>query len=644
MASLMILFVILACFPRHAEAKIVGTCKETPNFARCPPVPGPLQMESICYREKCILPSAIYSEYVVVAKYQPDEQVDIAKYVPGHQTDDANMKFVVKEMWIRGSGPGLTWDLPIKMNKTDQSTWVATFSYTTDPLAATCTKAEHCSFLQHAVEFRIYLDEHGSKSMLGANFYQRLPLSFSTRYPEVQRITVYPWFFWKQSNLPYTYYSVKATLIKTRPDRPYRRSAGVIYPPSFYENTLKRYRLVICQLGSMLQYHYVREAIAHAMAVEGSLEEVIIATEWYKSELAPYDVPLYRCKDENNCEEGCLNCLDPNRLERCEMHRFKQQLRECTNTVRGGLAADDYILYLEQDLLPRLRKGLKERLLVDFPRNRISIIGYRYSGLFACYAGLARPDMFHNSGCMSAAFYLGIKDYLPLYEFKSYIKEIANLTSNDPYRRAMHKTQKYYIDIGEEDDNYFPLYNARETAEDVVNSLQGDLKLKVSKNVFFQIFPNYSAYEGTYKEGSSNDWPYLQRLLYALLTFHKAEGGAPGHPKSVKVGQSHFVEWEMLFQKHFSDNDVTELEGKSQKLTASANISDGSSDPIEEECTSIEISMPVYLGSLSAAVVVSALTTGLLFCLREANKNADKQKDNIETDDFLDIDTDTDSD
>ena len=585
-------------------------------------------MESVCYMEKCIVPNAVRREYTIVALYKPPE----------------GTKFSVQDLWIRGSGPGLTWDMPIKMNKTDSFVWEANFKYITDPLAATCTRSEHCSFLQSAVEFRLYRDKHGSKDMLGPNFHHRLPISFSTRYPQLNRITVYPWFF-NNKLYPYSYFA-KHTLGRSSFSRAKERFTLVYYPPSFNENTLKRYPLVVLPTDYMLDLLYIVIFLEHVMVVEGSLEEVIIVVEGYGSDLSPYQAPVYRCLDPQNCEGKCMTCLDPDRLEPCEPHRFRQQLKQCAQTINGGYGADDYLLYLEVDLLPRLMKVAKGRILFKSPQNRLTILGYRYSGLFACYAGLTRPDLFQNVGCLSAAFYLGVEKYYPMHEFKAYIEEVGNRSKADPHKMALFGTQKYYIDIGEQDDYYLPFYNARESAEEVVNSLQDQLKLRVNKNLYFNIFSNYSAYKGTYKTGYPTIYPFIQRLFYPLMVFHRPDGGGGvEHVKSVKVAQSHFVDWEMFFSDHFSKAPST--------TTNPAGIANGnlqneasrnSSIPPEEACSSIAISMPVYIGTLSAAVVVSSLTTGLLFCLREANKNVDKQDENVDPEDLVDIDSDSNSD
>ena len=105
-----------------------------------------------------------------------------------------------KEVWLRGSGPGLTWDRPIRMHKFEDE-WRFEYTYTSDSFDRTCTRLDHCALIQRAVEFRVYKDEQGRMGMLGPNYYFRLPLSQSTHSSNsssLHTIHVYPWFHSKR--------------------------------------------------------------------------------------------------------------------------------------------------------------------------------------------------------------------------------------------------------------------------------------------------------------------------------------------------------------------------------------------------------------------------------------------------------------
>ena len=136
---------------------------------RCHGVGKPWQHDGICQRTstgtQCIAPSTRTMKLGITAIYR--------------SLRIKSKKTLVRNMYIRGSGPGLSWEQSIKMKKSaitvDQ--WRVELDYTVNSDGITCLSPTHCSHNQRALEFRIYTDESGSNSMKGPNFFVPLPIS-----------------------------------------------------------------------------------------------------------------------------------------------------------------------------------------------------------------------------------------------------------------------------------------------------------------------------------------------------------------------------------------------------------------------------------------------------------------------------------
>ena len=61
----------------------------------------------------------------------------------------------MKKMFLRGSGPGLTWDKSIEMKKSarEVDVWAADVHYRSDTEGLFCRNPIHCNFNQEAVQW-----------------------------------------------------------------------------------------------------------------------------------------------------------------------------------------------------------------------------------------------------------------------------------------------------------------------------------------------------------------------------------------------------------------------------------------------------------------------------------------------------------
>ena len=626
------------------QSKVLGSCRGSPDLTRCSLLEKPFHLDGVCYKEKCIVPDPVEHTYRISARYSPQNNTD------NDQT--------LQEMWIRGSGPGLTWSQPIRMQNTADE-WIFEYSYTSDPFDVTCTRLDHCGLLQRAVEFRLYKGNQGRTGMLGPNYYFRLPLSQSappSSNPTLHTIQVYPWFHSRHIR-EQLYDYLTYTPVFERSEDNWRNYISlkpvtylaVYYPPSFHENKHKTYPLVLTAGSSYTSTKMSNSYLEYAMAEEGSLEEVVIVVlppyryidTYEECSMSPYENYCFKCK-EVGCLGHCLTCSDPLRLDPCEASQFRRQLQECTNANPCGQRAEEFLEMIEFQVLPMIQEVTQNRVHLDYPRHRITITGYRHGGLFACWAAMRRPDIFQNVACLSPSFYLGIgkDDYEPLYEFKEEIEKAATKAADNWPLSTLYSTQNYYIDMGEADSKMFAIYDAYQTTLDVVEHLKHHLHFRLGENLYFEVFPKYSASKGIYDSNVvENDKPYFHRLLYPLLTFFRPAGGKSiDFPRTPKLNDLHFAEWEVKLQDKLfpslSKEGTPDL-GALPELVKAKNSSTIST-PLHSSCHSMAISMPVYLSSLAATVVIVSSVTAALICLRNANKKAGKKQVDAEEDDIED--------
>lgn len=626
--------------PLYCGAKVLGSCSGSPDLARCSLLQEPFHLDGVCYKGKCLVPDPVQHQYAISVRYSPHSNAGVGQ--------------TLKEVWLRGSGPGLTWDRPIRMQKFGDE-WRFEYTYTSDSFDTTCTRLDHCALLQRAVEFRVYKDEQGRMSMLGPNYYFRLPLSQSahtTDSPAPHTVRVYPWFHSKhiQEKL-YDFLTHNPTFRRLGNWRRYDEMPvtfmNIYYPPSFYENKHRTYPLVLTAGSGTLSTKLSKSYLEYAMVEEGSLEEVVIVVLppmsykgiYEECSMSPYENYWFKCRTER-CLTKCLTCTDPLRLDPCEVGQFRRQLFGCTVPCPCGQRAEEFLEMIELRVLPLIQEVTENRVHLDYPRHRATITGYRHGGLFACWAALRRPDIFQNAACLSPSVYLGIRQGRPLYEFKEEIESAAGKAEGNWPLKILHSTQNYYIDIGDRDSKPFPIYNAYQDTLDVVEYFKHRLHLRLGVNLHFNVFPNYSALEGHHRSNViDNDIPYFHRLLYPLLTFFRpAGGGSRDSSRAPKLEELHFAEWEIQLQKKLLPS-LSE-EGSSDvaldvKLVEVKNVSSTKAPPIST-CHTMSVSMPVYLSSLSATVVIVSSITAALICLRKANKKAGRKQDLDAEDDVED--------
>ena len=537
------LLVIFSTLLHFCETKNVGKCITDVHGSSCHQPKSNWQHDGVCLRDEKTMRMSCHIPDTRQFKFSIAVRLRQLKVMPGLKK--------VANLWIRGSGVGLSWEKPLALQKSAYSIdkWKVDISYTYDSNALLCLSSSHCSLQQRAIEFRVYKDKLGKEDMLGPNFYIPLPLSNSMAGavgftpPEV---TVYPWFDGKSTTLQQIHIQPRwssSTLAFT-----------LILPPSFNFNARKTYPLVLL-FGAPTVAHVLEHMYVH----EASIKEALVATTEYQDDapfckLNPFTedmTPLtfgnsrvWRCKTENQQCHDCQRCWDKQRIEKCEKDEFLNQATRCLQEVDCSGEPDKLLDLIELQLLPEISKVTQSRAQINFPKDRMSIIGFDGAGLFACYAALTRPYLYQNAACLSAPFYWPISSLRNVGANRmnqgigQVLQELNYSMLITPGLRLLHMTQKFYIDVGEMDNFFFPVVDQYEHAQWFVQLLKDTLLLEDSVNVLFSVVPKSGKSYYHHKKGGME---IFNRIKLPLLFFLRAEGGPnTDFPRVMKFSNTEF--------------------------------------------------------------------------------------------------------
>ncbi len=440
------------------------------------------------------------------------------------------------QLWIKGNGPGLKKNEPVQLRKSASGVglWVTDISYKYDSEGILCNDENHCSFDQRALEFRVYQDRSGQFDMVGPNLYVNIPVSrslFGHPLYLSPMVDVYPWFGGR-------------TVITEEFAIPGLQSPfndlkmNLLYPPSFDYNVRRRYPVVIVfgnrvgsQISPLLESMYVHEA---------SIQEAFVITINYDS-VAPFcgynpywnrnrdleNVNLvWRCKREFDCYE-CLRCWDKMQNFRCNKEGFETSARRCLHPHECSGAGEDLLDVIENSVIPQIESKIQNRLLTDFPRDRLSIIGFDGAGLLACHAAVSRPLIYKNAACMSPPFHWPINS-LDQSDVSADSTGIGKVFSNLSYSfmffpepKALYATQKYYIDYGEMNNNHFPIINTDYYVDWFITKLRNTNSVPKENIVLFKNVPMAG---NNYFLNPDGGIEVFNRIRMPLLFFLSVEG------------------------------------------------------------------------------------------------------------------------
>ena len=505
---------------------ISNSCPQ--RYARCHAIQE-WQRDGVCWEEgACYAPDEREFSFTVVAKMRK------LRVESGNRTES---------LWMRGVGIGLSWDNPIQLHRIGSSNdaWKTELTYRSSSDGILCSSLDFCTKTQQGVEFRLYRDREGKENMVGPNFYISLPISNSMKSSSVSlspSVTVYPWFDGEEVFSRKQY--MRSSLSVTARQGELQTTIEVLFPPSFNHNSLKHYPLV---LVFMYQIEGIRSLLEHLYVNEASIHEaVVVGIEPYE-QVAPYamfspffNLHVWTCK-KRDCFKSCQTCWIRNKEQPCDGEDFIEQAEFCLYPKRFVTKGEQILDMLELDVLPKLRELTQYRLLVEFPKHRMSIIGVDGSGLLACYAAVTRPHIYQNAGCLSPPFYWPLSNSLtdpaPSPGIFNTLSNLKKDLLQNPRIASFARSQKYYIDVAINEHYFLPIVQQEMYNEWFVRELQDTMYIP-RENIMYFTVPGYYDYIHDSKGFST----IFDRIEHVLRHFLKTKGG-PNQMKTRNPGLSY---------------------------------------------------------------------------------------------------------
>jgi hypothetical protein len=413
-----------------------------------------------------------------------------------------------KGVLIVGEGLGLSWQKKRKLRKGMKNQWFTTMIYKAGGISVLCKKTTECDQSQKYIEFRVFL---GNTEMLGPNFRVKLPVSYSLAPKndlKVPTLRFYPWFKRREC-------TVVRELERFQIEGLGKRSISVLLPPSFHENTLKRYKtLLVYGRNTLLA---MKNVIADLTARRGLMEEIVVLSLEVKDsiqDVTPSHSPVLKCKKkprrrgDRTCDY-CMKCLSDEFTEPCDNFEFNRELTKCTNKWTTPGLGYHYLGYVIDKILPRLVSKFR----ANINRQSLGIMGYGIAGMMACHAALKWMNRFATAICMSPR--------LAWPDLVSKRRDFFNLISTSLGKPC---STKLYIDANENDDWQFTTAAILKSAQEAVRLLQTKHGFVLDGNLFFFTL----TYRGTGRVDTLKPYIVLSRLWLPLTTVYPAAGRGTG--------------------------------------------------------------------------------------------------------------------
>jgi len=439
-----------------------------------------------------------------------------------------------KNIWIRGSGPGLDWSKPIKLRKTASGvgTWLTKIQYTYDSQSIHCENIKHCAFNQHGLELRVYQDKGGNIEMLGPNLYVALPIPGSMSghdFFTIPEVDVFPWFH--GDTLTIEEFQLKVSVLGTI-------QITLFYPPSYDYNLERRYPVMVIlgynvavQIGPLLKFMYIHEA---------SIDEVVVVVLHHDKsapfcDFSPYPEGdhmenvnlIWRCKREEDCRT-CHHCWDPDETQNCTKDFFLSTAEKCLFPTKcsNHPNGEAWLNAIEKAVMPKVNQLTRNRALTNFPVDRLTIMGFDGIGLLACHAAITRSHIYQNTACFSPSLHWPVRSLTnpPKADETGIRIAMKNFSHNFmfyPEMFAFHNTQKYYLDYGEYDNRHYPFIDQEYYMDEFVQELHQKFDVPTENVLLFKNIPYGSNDYYRYPDGGTE---VLNRIKIPLLYFFGSKG------------------------------------------------------------------------------------------------------------------------
>jgi predicted alpha/beta superfamily hydrolase len=254
---------------------------------------------------------------------------------------------------LRGDACGLSWEKGLPMTRASEQS--PEFTIEVD-----------CPLTVKSFEFKVLAGD--ATWELGSNHYFSVERDGSNR-------DVYPWFNSRSGDT--------STIIKNVYSKELNNTRDVIFymPPSYYENTLKKYSNVLIMHDGQNLFNKQTAYMGNAWMCQDSLDTSIIGGT-----------------SDEVLVVGAYNTAD----------RMDEYTYVYDPSEQGGGKGDLYLDWIESTLLPLVTQHFPR---VEVKRDTLGILGSSLGGLISCYAGVTRPEVYGRVGCMSSSFWWDENDF-----------------------------------------------------------------------------------------------------------------------------------------------------------------------------------------------------------------------------------------
>ncbi len=570
---MLMLFFSLAVFqPQLSQCALVGRCSPDQQGAVCTQPNAYWQRDGICFSEvhktpSCYVPNTRNFSFIIVAVIAT-----------------LGDKAIPYDLWIKGSGPELSWENTTKMRTLKKGYWDIYINYTYDSNSLLCYNKNWCYLNQKAMEFRFYQDSRGEQDMVGHNFFLKLPVSNSmVHHHDFEPPPVYFFPSFSDHQVFYRHFILHNNLHY----RPYNQpiNATLFFPPSYEYNLHKRYPVVVVlgndlhlQLVHLLESMFVfesniKEAFVIAIPHSGRPPYCAYNPFIVYNDRAYTNFPgnlIWNCSNSTRGYSECMRCMEcyiTDRQGLCDAISFAEEVERCGNRPsecrgHGGALVDSLI----NIVIPELSYQTKGRMLTNYPKERISIIGIDGGGLLACFAALSRPLVFINAACLSAPFHWPLRSVTTKESRKEQgigflLREIEERLKIRKELVGLYLNQKYFIDVDKNDNKYLPIVDAYNYSDWVVQQLMEKIYISPSNIQYHKYMEGQgNSYMHMHTEG---DRRIINRIKAPLLFFLKPQGGfRAAYPRSMIIKNSHFSSRKnsIINEYNISDDDITILD------------------------------------------------------------------------------------
>ena len=404
------------------------------------------------------------------------------------------------EMYLRGNGLGLSWQKGKMMNKSKENdTWEFQLQFTIPGHELPSGKKPPARF-----EFRVYLND--SRDMLGPNFVVNLPLStndeHSSKIPETWE---FPWFFSKKARI------VRRSVYSTELGE--KRRAYLILPPSFHENTYKRYEILIVNDGFRVIMDMIFPQLTIFMVERALMREILVVGIYNNNEpstrrrllAVSNGAETHQCLNGDDNPDYCNGCVRCYNTSRCSYEAIEDDYQRCYKWVQIQKPQGQvYLDFIQGTLLAE-----SQSIELSQAQKNVGILGYSLGGLMACHAIWTRPQTFGSAACMSSSFWRPFPQNATFPDDAGYEFTTKTLMEH----RGARPRQKVYIDIGGEEGDIMinPARNASRILADTPY-------FELNKNLWFYVW------EGEYHTFIAG----MQRLWVPRIALYGAEGSPGG--------------------------------------------------------------------------------------------------------------------